>query len=350
MEQSAQIVRSDDPKFGQLMIQMAPTFHAVINDVLAVVGGSAFKGMAKSQDDLMNVINNAPGDVCWNLNKVVANPAHRIEIARRIAARAPAKPTTSAADAARAAEFRKTGFLPVDLLTPVQVKEMANFLASRAQFEKDGPTSHNIIEDVIVAPHTLALATHPQILSVVSDHLGAAPTIVDITAWWTDPSATNDYGQHIFHRDRDDFRACKLFLYMTDVSTDDGPHVFACNTHDPEFVMAKVAAHGQSMELANALFVGNGRDAAQIIPQLFGQEIFEIVGPAGSAFLENTYGFHRGKTCKRNRRGLFQVLYGSVPYPLRLNRMAKLKLQQLPADCLDTPEARYATRLMVANS
>jgi hypothetical protein len=296
---------------------------------------------------LKDALAHSAGDLLWSLNKQVVDPFQRMEIAKAIAAFPAPLPSGLGDDAPLAAELKQTGFLKLgEVIAPDALNEMASHLGSRTEFLQDGPTYSNTVEDVVAAPHSLAVATSPRILNIVQEYLGGPPTIVDICAWWTVPTVTEDYGAHIFHRDKDDFRACKMFLYMTDVGTEDGPHIFARFTHDPHFTRTFLDEKGLSHELMTSLYEGNGRHIAEQIPKIFGDQIFEITGKAGTAFLESTYGFHRGKTAKRNRRGLFQVMYALMPYPLRLQRFATVALDRLPPDCADTDLTRYATRLL----
>lgn len=346
MQPSGQIAKLDEAKLTRATAEAIPAYTALIDDVRSVAGEAAFAGFAKNSASLEQAVRTMPGQICWGLNKRVEEPYQRIEIARRIAQRTSAPPIPEP-DAAKAAEFRRTGVVSMNgLLTAAEVKELGDFLDARPRTEIAGPTAHNHPSDIVAAPHAMKLATHPQILAIARDHLGVAPTIVEMNAWWTSPGPGDDYGAHIFHRDRDDFRACKLFLYLTDVSSEDGPHIFARNTHDPEFIKAMLAQRGVKQEILPQFFSGDMRHAAKEVSQIFAEQISEFVGPAGTCFLENTYGFHRGKNPTGKRRGLFQVLYGLTPFPERLNRMAQVKLDKLPADCADTPEARYAARLL----
>lgn len=346
MQPSGQIAKFDEAKFMRAMAEAHSFYAALIEDIRNVAGDVPFKNLSKDSAAVAEACRTKPGAMCWSLNKVVGDPYQRIEIARRIAARIPSPPA-DVSDTARSGAFRTNGFVEMNgLLSAAEVKELGAYLDARPRGQIDGPTAHNLLADVVAAPHAMRLATHPQVLAVARDHLGAAPTIVEMSSWWTAPSSAEDYGAHVFHRDRDDFRACKLFLYLTDVGVDDGPHIFARNTHDPEFIKNMLTPRGVGPEVLAQFYMGDMRHAAAEVSKIFSQQISEFTGPAGTCFLENTYGFHRGKNPTGKRRGLFQVLYAMTPYPARLQRMAEVKLDKLPADCIGTPEARYAARLL----
>ena len=42
-------------------------------------------------------------------------------------------------------------------------------------------------------------------------------------------------------------------------------------------------------------------------------DVISFTGPAGSAFIENTYGFHRGSNLKEGKRRIFSVTYAITP-------------------------------------
>ena len=148
-------------------------------------------------------------------------------------------------------------------------------------------------EDVVRVPGALAIANDARVLAVVAETLGAVPTISAFSCWWSLPTAEGT-AQHAenFHRDVDDTRFVKLFCYLTDVDLESGPHVFVEGTHR-ENRLTDIRRYTDE-EVASA----------------FGRErFFTFTGPAGTSFLENTYGFHRGYPPKSRRRLNFQVLY-----------------------------------------
>ena len=130
-------------------------------------------------------------------------------------------------------------------------------------------------------------------LSIVSGFLGAKPTISLITAWWSMPHKDGKAEEaELFHRDVDDIRFVKLFCYLTDVDEVSGPHVFVPGSQNVDR-LTKIRRY-QDREILDA----------------FGEKsLITFTGKAGTAFLENTYGFHRGVPPTQKPRLLFQVLY-----------------------------------------
>ena len=150
--------------------------------------------------------------------------------------------------------------------------------------------------DLVTIPEILDLANDPKILSIVQEFLGATPTISNINCWWSLSGKEQAEQAQLFHRDVDDYRFCKLFVYLTDVAMEDGPHVFVQNSPASN-TLTKIR-----------------RYADKEIEAAFGKEnIKYFTAPKGSMFLVNTYGFHKGYLPKSNNRLLLQVQYSLNP-------------------------------------
>lgn len=152
-------------------------------------------------------------------------------------------------------------------------------------------------EQVVNAPHCLRLANDPQILSAVGQVLGAKPTISYMAAWWSMPGRGKAEHAEMFHRDVDDLRFVKLFVYLTDVTADSGPHMFVRGSHKSEELSARIRYTDDDVE---SVFDKN--------------DILSLTGPAGTMFLENTFGLHRGIPPAREPRLIFQILYSFEEY------------------------------------
>jgi Phytanoyl-CoA dioxygenase (PhyH) len=223
------------------------------------------------------------------------------------------EPISSAA-AAKTATLNDTGYVMMDqLLSAGQIAELKAHLATRPltdAYRKDDPSfvgpqsappgtfvAHYSAADVIRAPHTLRIANDPGVLSVVAGMLGAKPTISLMASWWSIPSGHGAPQQaENFHRDVDDWRFVKLFVYLTDVDATAGPHKFVKGSH--------------KINKLTEIRRFNDDEVAQT----FGLDNqIEFQGAAGTCFLENTYGVHRGVPPATSTRLMFQVLYALQP-------------------------------------
>jgi hypothetical protein len=176
--------------------------------------------------------------------------------------------------------------------------------------------AHHEAEDVIRAPYILALANRPELLEVAETFLGCKPTISYIAVWWSYPTETGPQQAENYHRDVDDWRFLKLFVYLTDVDENNGPHFYVIES-----------AGSKKMRT-----LGRFKDDA--VKQAFGgQSIRCITGEAGTAFLENTFGIHKGCPVESGHRLVCQVVYSMFPLPYG-PREPVLKAHELEgADC-----------------
>lgn len=151
-------------------------------------------------------------------------------------------------------------------------------------------------EDLIKYKDILNIANNTNILEAVQDFLGAKPTISNINMWWSIPGKKEAKQAQLFHRDVDDYKFCKLFIYLTDVGMESGPHVYVEGSSSSE-KLRKIRRY-QDEEIINA----------------FGEDkIKYFTASKGNAFIVDTYGFHKGLLPKKNIRLLLQVQYSLTP-------------------------------------
>lgn len=156
--------------------------------------------------------------------------------------------------------------------------------------------AHYADEVVIAAPHVLRLANHPRVLATVSRILGAKPTISYIGIWWSMAHGHAAEREQLFHRDYDDFRFLKLFIYLTDVDEEGGPHQFVRGSHRDARLLTRRRFTDDEVAEAYAA-----------------EDRLEITGAAGTAFLESTFGLHRGFPPQSKPRLMLQALYCLKP-------------------------------------
>ena len=170
-------------------------------------------------------------------------------------------------------------------------------------------------QDTAACQPLVALANHPSILTAVGQYLGAKPRISTMQTWWT-------YGEHsqtgqthfddVYHRDVDDLRFVKLFVYLTDTSLTTGAHSFIKGSH------------------CSTALTRRGPISDHDAEQQFSKEQFEtVIGPAGTVFLEDTWGIHRPLLATQGRRLIFSVLYGLTDW---IPQRPKQAVMPLPVD------------------
>ncbi len=164
-------------------------------------------------------------------------------------------------------------------------------------------------EDLARCTALVKLACDPAIVDIVRACIGCTPTISGFQAWYTFPGCPAE----MFHRNLVDFHSIRLFVYLTDVGPEDGPHQFIPFTHRIETLEQYFRSTGKTVDV-RSLFQGNSRNLVMAdVEGHFGEEIMTITGPAGFAFLENTYGLHREMRPGSSPRLMFSVIYTGLP-------------------------------------
>ena len=147
-------------------------------------------------------------------------------------------------------------------------------------------------EDVVRSPHVLDIANDPKLLSIAYNYFGAIPTIDYIGSWWSFPSTDLALTQS-YHRDIDTLNSLKFFVYLTEVDSDSGPHMYVNGSHESQFRTSKDKMHGD----------------IDIISEYGNDNVTEQKGLAGYTFIADTFGFHKGLPPRANNRLVLQIIY-----------------------------------------
>jgi hypothetical protein len=272
----------------------------------------------------------------WALNKSISNPYLRRDIGKALTQSVP-KLGASTSNETKAAVFdlQQKGYhklvkLPSGFdaaeararlencpLSNAQIMNYQMTLVERNHFllkdrPKDVFLANYNVEDVIRCTPLVKLACDREIIGAIQAYLGCTPTISAFQIWHTFPGYV-DIPAENFHRDRDCFRFIKLFAYLNDVDTTAGPHQYVQCSHSPEALQEFQRAKGMNIDLPR-LFEGNSRNLKLAeIESLFGANVLTITGAAGTAFLEDTYGLHRGTRPTTSPREIFSVTYTGLP-------------------------------------
>ena len=138
------------------------------------------------------------------------------------------------------------------------------------------------------------------LLGVAQEYLRCAPIVDIVTMWWTtavERTASVESAQQ-FHFDMDRIKWLKVFIYLTDVTPENGPHCFISGTH---------RRYSQPRELLKR---GYNRILDEDVRKYFEPERFkEFTGPRGTIIFEDTRGFHKGKPAEKGDRLVMEIEY-----------------------------------------
>jgi hypothetical protein len=237
----------------------------------------------------------------WLLNKRTNCPVERSAFGAQFGA-----PSNNA-------ELSQTGVLDLpDAFTGQELEGLRTYLGDRPAYDIAGCISSLRVRDLLHRPEIMRGAL--QYRELARDHLGCEPVLAAIAAFWTSP-AGEPSSLNSWHRDRDDFRALKVFIYITDVDEHSGAHQFIEGSHNPG--------------LADIFYTGNCRQVKGL-DEYFKGRIDTIVGPAGKTWAENTYGLHRGLRPTTRARCVLEYVYTQNAYPRHRERFDGFKLDHCP--------------------
>jgi hypothetical protein len=234
--------------------------------------------------------------------RLVTNPTRRLQVAKLLASRVtrtvgrpPAPLAGFETDGVQRLEQK--GLLALGpLLTAPQLAEIRDYVARLVpeRVGGNGSVQDYSVASIMACPHLPELAMSGTVMRLVGAYLGCVPTIAMLGLRRSLPGAAGIDGGRLFHRDVDTWRSCKLFVYLTDVNADDGPHIYVEETHHRT---------GDTRIRMNESFEGEERAVA-------------VTGPAGFGFLADTFGVHRGLPPKKGERLMVQFQYATGPIDL----------------------------------
>jgi len=157
---------------------------------------------------------------------------------------------------------------------------------------------------------------------IAQNYLGCRPMLTGISMW-LNPPYEGSYTPHTYHYDNDGPGFLKIYFYLTDVTEDTGAHTYIQRTH------GRIKPKG---------FRNRDHFTEKELLGRYGKEN-EIIfsAPAGTIIVEDTAGFHRGRTPVNGYRLLMQWQYSIIDIPSDVEPASTI--QKVRLDGLD-PEIR----------
>lgn len=200
----------------------------------------------------------------------------------------------SKADIESVIEFART--TPARLMpTPPSGPAEACFDASRPLAIKYDLPEQRLVEHPVVQ----RLLVDESLRDLARRYLGCEPVNDLVAMWWsTDFSreASSEVAQ-LYHFDMDRPQFLKIFIYLTDVTSETGPHCYIRSSH---------------RERPDPLWRDGRQTDAAILSHYPADREIEITSPRGTMIAVDTSGFHKGKPLVRGHRLILQFEYTSA--------------------------------------
>lgn len=275
------------------------------------------------------------------VQRMVREPSSREWVSNRVAwARPPIASRFNGSEQIEVEQLLRDGFVVLPgLISSQQIDDIKSYLQDKLCYDRNkphltarfqpaqAPASTHVAAysdaDVVNCPHVMEIANDKRVIELVESYLKCRPTISNLSIWWSMKTDESPEEAENFHRDIDDWRQLKLFIYLTDVGDEYGPHVFVRESH----------------RISKALDIGRYSDE-KVVSDFGADRIVTFTGPQGTCFLENTFGLHKGTPARAGNRLLFQVLY-------TMNPLGVSDYKPVPRDSKTAAVDPYMNRLYV---
>jgi len=209
------------------------------------------------------------------------------------------------------------------------------------------------LEVAVKAPHLLLLANHPDIVSRVTEFLGATPSIGMVHIHHMFTGKDRPVGPQRFHMDPHYGKYVKLFVYLTDVDLDCGPHVYVKNSDFKNNQLWKsrdqIRQNNPEQWAKLCHFIDyvaeDQRREDDEIAEFYGKRnIVMLTGTAGDGFLVNTKGYHKGLLPVKHERIMCQITYCLMP--LEWTDREPISVPGFTETIMDTYDGAYTTDMV----
>lgn len=196
------------------------------------------------------------------------------------------------------------------------------------RYERESPTAVRYDFDaqlVIENADVQQLMADASLLALAQCYLGCRPVLDVMTMWWN--TAYSEQPDRIaaqfYHFDMDRIKWLKVFIYLTDVGSQSGPHCFIAGSHRTGGIPPHLLRQGYT------------RLTDQEVGGFYLPDDFvEFTATRGTIIFEDTRGLHKGQHVQREDRLMLQLqfsnsLFGGDYPPVRVARIAHPPLDEM---------------------
>jgi ectoine hydroxylase-related dioxygenase (phytanoyl-CoA dioxygenase family) len=176
-------------------------------------------------------------------------------------------------------------------------------------------------------PDVQALLADPSILALAQEYLECRPVADVLNMWWHTNyhKQPDSHAAQFFHFDMDRVKWLKVFVYLTDVKPENGPHSFVKGSHRTRGIPPRLLLRGYE------------RLTDEEVQQCYAKEAcLEFSAPRGSIIVEDTRGLHKGANVRGAPRLILQLqmsnaLFGAKYPRARISRVQDASLKKMLA-------------------
>jgi len=163
-----------------------------------------------------------------------------------------------------------------------------------------------------------ALLADHALLALSQAYLGSRPRADVLSMWWHTNfhSRPDSEAAQYFHFDMDRLRWLKIFIYLTDVGPDDGPHTFVEGSHQTGGIPADMLNRGYTRLTDD-----------EVIAEYGPTRLIEFAAPRGTIIIEDTRGLHKGKHVSGADRLVLQLQFSNSLFGATYPKMTMGKVR-----------------------
>ncbi len=153
------------------------------------------------------------------------------------------------------------------------------------------------------------VALDAKLLEPVASYLELWPSLRHIGAWINFPASQDAEKSQLWHRDPEDNKIVKVFIYLNDVDENQGPFSYIPETHPFGAKAGRRVKHKGSKGILD-------EEMNAVLPK---ETWLTCTGPAKTMILADTIGYHRGGKVASGNRILITFTYTSG-WPIKTER------------------------------
>lgn len=170
-------------------------------------------------------------------------------------------------------------------------------LIEKIMYSPDNPVARRYdfdVFDIIQNPDIQKIAFDEIFLKVAQEYFQAKPVLNMVTMWWSSDyqGPPSRYTGQVYHIDIDRAKFLNFFIYLTDVNSENGSHIYIKGSHNFKPLELLIDKRMTDEELADVYK---------------SDDFIEITGKQGTVFVGDTKAFHKGNPLKKGERLVLQL-------------------------------------------
>ena len=207
--------------------------------------------------------------------------------------------------------------------------QLPNYLSLLPLSELKHNEVHDLTHLFVNDDNILTLICDPSLHAIVWKYMDCPAMLTHVKVQYISGVVPNG-NETCFHRDRDDFRQVKLFVYLSDVDVNCHPHEFISDTHLKQYSF-ELCNQKSSLSKKDRFFSDNSLNKST---EISASDCKKFIGPSGTHLLEDTYALHRRSPSCTGNRILLNLTWTITPN----QRAEKLLSYNFPVDKTELPD------------